>query len=80
MITGIFGVICYLGSIIFCIKHVVTCFKENRHILVFGGIIIAYFSQGIFNIDQTNTTTIFWIILACGEAMYRQYILKKGVE
>ena len=54
--------------------------KKNEYALVFAGIVIAYFLQGIFNIDQTNTTTIFWIILACGEAMYRQYILKKGVE
>lgn len=79
VITGVLGVVCYLGNFVFSIKHAFLCIKENEYALVCGCIVIAYFAQGIFNIEQTITTTIFWIVLACCEAMYRKNVLKKDV-
>lgn len=77
IMVGLFGLICYLGILVSVIKHTISSWKKNKLILVFGLIIVAYFLQGLFNIDQTNTTTIFWIIVACCEAMYRQETMKK---
>lgn len=77
IIIGFCGVVCYLGTIIFAVKHVYSAIKENKKALVFGLIVVAYFAQGIFNIDQTTTTTVFWLMIACCEAMYRETIVKK---
>ena len=75
--VGAFGVICYLGSIMSAIKNAVHSIEESNFVIVVIGCVIAYFFQGLFNIEQTNTTTIFWILFACCEAMYRQNIIKK---
>ena len=64
--------VCYLGTLICAIKHAFSAIKENMHALIFVIIVIAYFAQGIFNIDQTTTTTVFWLMVACCEAMYRK--------
>lgn len=77
IITGIFGVICYLGAIFGAVKHGFRAFKENQFAIVFVGCVIAYFAQGLFNIEQTNTTTIFWLMLAFCEATYRKSVMKK---
>lgn len=77
--VGIFGVVCYLGIVICSVKHVFQTIKENKFALVFGGIAIAYFAQGVFNIEQAITTPVFWLVVACCEAMYRQYIVKKDI-
>lgn len=77
IITGFFGVICYLGVIIGAIKNGFMAFKENKFAIVFVGCVIAYFAQGIFNIEQANTTTIFWLMLACCGAVYRKSVMKK---
>lgn len=76
IIIGLFGVVCYLGTLVTGIKHCLKIILEHKYVLVFAGVVIAYFAQGIFNIEQTNTTTIFWIMIACCEAMYRKVALK----
>lgn len=73
IITGIVGVICYLGTIIVIVKHGIETIKNNGLALVTTGCIVAYFAQGLFNIEQTNTTPIFWLFIALTEALYRQY-------
>lgn len=75
--TGLFGVVCYLGILISLIKHGWDAFRESKYAIVFGVVVIAYFAQGLFNIDQTNTTTIYWLMIACCEAMYRKNVMKK---
>lgn len=77
IMTGIFGVVCYLGVIISTLKHGFLMIKENAIVLVLVGCVIAYFAQGIFNIEQTNTTPIFWLMLSLCQGMYQQYIIKK---
>lgn len=72
--TGVVGVTCYLGTVIVVIKHGITAIKNNGLALVTTGCIVAYFAQGLFNIEQTNTTPIFWLFIALTEALYRQYI------
>lgn len=79
IITGLFGVVCYLGAIICSIKHAFAVLKENKYALIFGGIVIAYFSQGLFNIEQAITTPVFWLILACCEAIYRQSKVEQDI-
>lgn len=74
IIGGLICVVCYLGIIFFSIKRGFMLLKENMLILVGLMVIIAYFIQGLFNIDQTNTTTIFWLFIALGEAMCRQTV------
>lgn len=74
---GLYGVICYLGVLIVTIKHGFLAFKENKYAIVFTGCVTAYFAQGLFNIEQTNTTTIFWLMLAFCEATYRKSVMKK---
>ena len=74
---GLLGAACCLGVLISIIKHNLIALSENKYVLVFGGCAIAYFAQGLFNIDQTNTTTIYWLMVACCEAMYRQSVMKK---
>lgn len=78
IITGFSGVVCYLGIIIFAVKHALSVIKENKNALVFGLVVVAYFAQGIFNIDQTTTTTVFWLMIGCCEAMYRENVVKKN--
>lgn len=77
IMVGLFGVVCYLGILVSVVKNTIRSWKNSKMILVFGLIVVSYFVQGLFNIDQTNTTTIFWIIVACCEAMYRQETMKK---
>ena len=77
IMIGMFGVICYLGVIICAIKKGFSIIKENDIVLVLLGCVIAYFAQGLFNIEQTNTTPIFWLMLSLCQGMYRQYIIKK---
>lgn len=77
IMVGLFGIICYLGILVSVIKRTISSWKKNKLILVLGLIIVAYFLQGLFNIDQTNTTTIFWTIVACCEAVYRQETMKR---
>lgn len=77
IITGMFGVVCYLGAFASVVKHAFIAFKENIYSVVFVGGGIAYFAQGFFNIEQTNTTTIFWLMVACCEAVYRNSVMKK---
>lgn len=79
IITGLLGVVCYLGTVICSIKHAFQTLKENESALIYGGIVIAYFAQGLFNIDQAITTPVFWLMVACCEAMYRRNILKKEI-
>lgn len=79
-IIGLFGVVCYIGVFINIIKHTFQSLIENKLALVFGSIVIAYFAQGLFNIEQTNTTTVFWLMIACCEALYRQNIKKKDTN
>lgn len=74
---GAFGVVWYLGAIINTIKHGFKAFMKNEYAIVFIGCVIAYFAQGFFNIEQTNTTTIFWLLVACSEAAYRKSVMKK---
>ncbi len=73
VIGGLLGAVCYLGAVLSVIKKGLKLVKENPEVLVFAGCVIAYFAQGLFNIEQSNTTTIFWALLACVEAMYRQH-------
>ncbi len=75
--TGLFGVVCHIGVLISVIKHSFITLKENKYVILFVGGALAYFAQGIFNIDQTNTTTVYWLMLSCCEAMYRQSVMKK---
>lgn len=75
--TGIFGVAAYLGTAFMVIKHGIATLKDNKLSLVVTGVIVAYFAQGLFNIEQTNTTTIFWLFIALAEAIYRQYVMKE---
>lgn len=77
IITGLFGAVCYLGVVISEIRNGLKAFRENPYVLVFLGCIIAYFAQGLFNIEQSNTTTVFWLLLACCEGMYRQWVIKR---
>ena len=77
IIVGFCGVVCYMGAFICTVKHTFQNLKEGKHGLVYGLIVIAYFAQGIFNIDQTTTTTIFWLMMACSEGVYRQSVVKK---
>lgn len=77
IITGLFGIICYLGTLMSVVKHAFMAFKEDKNAIVFVGCVIAYFAQGVFNIEQTNTTTIFWLMLACCETVYRKSVMKK---
>lgn len=77
IMTGFFGVVCYLGAIISSVKHGILVIKENTIVLVLVGCVIAYFAQGLFNIEQTNTTPIFWLMLSLCQGMYQQYIIKK---
>lgn len=79
IITGLLGVVCYLGTVVCSIKHAFQTLKDNESALIFGGIVIAYFAQGLFNIDQAITTPVFWLMVACCEAMYRRNILKKEI-
>lgn len=75
--TGIVGVICYIGSMICFIKHSFKALSQNTYVVFIIGCVISYLAQGFFNIDQTNTTTIFWLMFALGEAVFRQNIIKK---
>ena len=77
IITGLFGTICYLGTLISAVKHAFMAVNEDENAVVFVGCVIAYFAQGFFNIEQTNTTTIFWLMIACCEAVYRKNVMKK---
>lgn len=77
IMTGLLGVICYLGTVGCSIKHAFQTLKENESVIVFAGIVIAYFAQGLFNIEQAITTPVFWLMVACCEAMYRRSIVKK---
>lgn len=74
---GILGVSCYAGILINVIKHGTKVFGKNKFEIIFVGCIVAYFSQALFNIDQTNTTTIYWLMIACCEAVYRKSVMKK---
>lgn len=74
---GLFGAICYLGILVSEIKKGLSMVKKSPMMMVFTGCVIAYFAQGLFNIEQSNTTTIFWVLLACMEAIDRQYAVKK---
>lgn len=78
IIIGFSGVVCYLGTIIFAVKHAYSAIKEKKNALVYALIVVAYFAQGIFNIDQTTTTTVFWLMIGCCEAMYRENVVKKN--
>lgn len=77
IMLGMLGVICYLGAIICAIKQGFSIIKENDIVLVLVGCVIAYFAQGLFNIEQTNTTPIFWLMLSLCQGIYQQYIIKK---
>lgn len=79
IITGLFGMICYLGTIVCSIKHAFQGIRKNQLTLIFGGIVIAYFVQGLFNIDQAITTPVFWLMVAFCEAMYRQNVMKTDI-
>lgn len=69
--VGVLGVICYLGIICSIIKKGFRVIKNNFHGIVFFGIIISYFVQSCFNIEQTNTTPVFWLMIAMLETMHR---------
>lgn len=71
--TGLFGAVCYLGTVIMVIKHGIATIKINKLALVTTGCVVAYFAQGLFNIEQVITTPVFWLFVALTEALYRQY-------
>ena len=77
IMLGGFGVLCYVGVIFSSIKHGFKSIRKNEVAIVFVGCVIAYFAQGFFNIEQTNTTPIFWLMVACCEATYRKNVMKK---
>ena len=72
MIGGIAGAICYIGIVFSSIKDMLKVTRIDKKVLVIGGCIIGYFAQGIFNIEQTNTTPIFWLFIALISAMCKQ--------
>lgn len=77
---GLVGAVCYLGCIATFVKKFFVIIKRTPSMLFLGCIVCAYFGQGFFNIEQTNTTPIFWLMLALGEAVYRQNKLKKDTN
>ena len=77
MMCGIFGAVCYVGAVITTIIAGIRKAHWDKNILVVIIIVISYFAQGLFNIEQTNTTTIFWLFIALAQAMCRQSVINK---
>lgn len=78
IIGGIFGVLCYLGLVINSFISGFKLVKKNVWTLLPLCVVLAYFTQGIFNIDQTITTVFFWLGIAIIEAMNRNNKLLKN--
>lgn len=77
---GILGATCYIGTVVVVIKHGIAAIKNNKLALVTTGCIMAYFAQGLFNIEQVITTPVFWLFVAITEAIYRQYCKNEDLK
>lgn len=77
IIGGVLCVICYIGTIVSSICRTWKHMEENKLTIVGLAVVLGYVAQGFFNIEQTNTTTIFWLFIALSEAMCRQKVKNK---
>lgn len=72
IIGGILAVICYLGVVLCSFVNTIKMINKGKTNGLVGLVVIAYFAQACFNIEQTNTTPFFWLFVFIVEAISRE--------
>lgn len=72
LITGVFGLLCYLGIVTSSIIRAIRNKNLNSVSVILLITFLAYFIQGFFNIEQVVTTVVFWLFIALNEAVLKK--------
>lgn len=78
--VGILGVASYLTVIVSCVARAFKNGSRSPILLALGMAVLCYALQGIFNISQTMTTPIFFVLLGMTEAANRRVREEKKKE
>ena len=71
---GVFGVTAYVAAIASCVTRAFRGGKNSPVLLALGMAVLCYAVQGIFNISQTMTTPVFFVLLGMAEGASRRQL------